>query len=34
MSTGTKRQTSQRIAALLLLAAFLAFLIFSRGRLW
>jgi hypothetical protein len=30
----TSRRTSQRVAALLLIAIFLAFLIFSRGRLW
>ena len=29
-----ERRTSQRVAAFLLIAIFLAFLVFSRGRLW
>jgi hypothetical protein len=29
-----ERRNSQRVAAFLLIAIFLAFLVFSRGRLW
>ena len=30
----TPRRTVQRVAAFVLIAMFLAFLVFSRGRLW